>query len=56
MMVVEQETAAGGAEVRGEAVVVGEAPEEWVPAPQEPVRAPVAAIRSHTSKGSLATS
>ncbi len=54
-MVAEQETAAGDAEVRGEAVVVGKAPEDWVPAPQGPVFAPVAAIRSRTREGSPAT-
>ena len=54
-MVAEQEAAVGGAEVRGEAAVVGEARGERVPAPQGPVPAPVAATRSHTGKGSPAT-
>jgi hypothetical protein len=56
MMVAEQETAVGGTEVRGEAAGVGEALEDRVPAPQGPVRAPVAAIRSRTGVGSPATS
>ena len=55
MMVAEQETAVGGAEVRGAAVVVDEAPEDWVPAPRGSVRAPVAAIRSRTCERSPAT-
>lgn len=56
MTAAEQAAADGDAEVRGvAAVVVGEAPGDWVPVPQGPVRAPVAAIRSRIGKGSLAT-